>query len=149
MLRHPFLRLFGPIFSPFFPSGNRTNRTSRYHSSRRSYVLGVALPSRNTNRGSVALGSEQKHDPFGPEEFVSTTSSVGPYDLDEEERTLESRGSAYVPSAGHGYGPGIVVKKDVIVERSDMNDERKTVCTDATQIVRDDKDSGMSTYMHV
>lgn len=153
MLRHPFLRIFGPIFSPLFPSGIRSNRSNNYHTSRRSYVFGVPLPSRNTNRGSVAVASDSKRDPFGPEEFITTTTSAGPLDQDEEERVTESRGSAYVPSAGQGFGPGIVVQKDVIVQ-SQTSYDMKAACTEATeatctQSVQDDERSRKSAYMHV
>ncbi|KAF2737759.1 hypothetical protein EJ04DRAFT_86507 [Polyplosphaeria fusca] len=129
MLRHPFLKFFGPLF------GSRNGRSTQ-----RSYQL-----TSRSHQHSGALHSGKA----GP------TDELSELERESEERIMGiSSGQAGIASGRHSpegaLGGGIMIKNEFSVTRS-MSPEGRKGHTDKSEpeSVNEDKESGRSTFLHV
>ncbi|KAF2797813.1 hypothetical protein K505DRAFT_297692 [Melanomma pulvis-pyrius CBS 109.77] len=136
MLRHPFIRLFGPLFGSSSRSRSRSNQQS------------LRLTSRSHQR-SAQLASG-KH---------AASDSVEDFERESEENIIGIDGNT---SRTEGIetpdGNGIMVKNEFSVTRSESftNDTKKHrrdkqdgEISVATSVNEDDKTSGKSTFLHL
>ena len=134
MLRHPFLRLFGPLFG------------SRSRSKQQSYRLNS-----RSNQRSAGLRSDK----------ADTIDLATEFDRDSEEHIIgTSNGTAGVADGRTTpeVAGGIVVKNEFSVTRSGSSEDKRDMMERmrARQELRskegsvnEDKGSGKSTYLHI
>lgn len=132
MLRHPFLRLFGPLFG-----------SQRGRSKQQSYRL-----TSRSNQRSIGLGSGKN----GVEEDITDL------ERESEEHIIGvSSGTAGVADGrGSLDGGGILVKNEFTVTRSESLEDKKghrdylrVTEKNGNDSINEDKESGRSTFLHV